>query len=78
MKLKETTVTKRTVRITHSQSMKQSQNYQTSEAHYGISMDVGDSSEEIKAGLRRAEKIVEEALAVKLGQQRTFLSKLAP
>lgn len=74
-----TTVTKTSegmVELFHSQGIKQSANYQSADVTYGVKMQVPDNDKAIKAGLRRAESIVEDALVLKVREQRKVLSAL--
>jgi len=79
VKQPNTTVTKtsnNTVRITHTQSVKQSISYQTGDVTYGIELTVSDSPKEIQEGILRCERIVENALGEKLPEMQDLLKKL--
>jgi len=62
--------------ITHSQSVKQSQNYNSAECVYGVQMTVTDDDASIKAGFMRAEELVEAPLVDKFALQQEMLSRL--
>lgn len=62
--------------IHFTQSIKQSQNYQSAEVSIGISIPVGDSDKEVRRGFRRAERLIEEPLVAKFNQQKDLLGKL--
>jgi len=64
------------IKISHGQTVKQSANYQSADASYSVELIVDDSPSTIKAGIKRAEEIVEEAMAHKVTQQRKFLLQL--
>jgi hypothetical protein len=65
------------VEIWHTQDVKLSQNYQSASASYGVKLIVADDEEAIKAGIKRAELIVEEPLVEKVNQQRELLKGLS-
>lgn len=62
-----------TVKLTHTQSIKQSINYQTGDVGYAVELVVRDNPKAIAEGLARAEKIVEDALGDKLPQTTELL-----
>ena len=64
--------------IFHSQSLKQSLNYQSADCAYGVTLTVPDSGKDIVAGMRRAEKIVEALIEAKIKEQRQLLQVLGP
>lgn len=76
---KKTTAAKagETVELWHSQSVKLSKNYQSADASYGVKITVANDDESIKAGIARAEKIVEAPLTSKVQEQNELLNSLA-
>lgn len=64
------------VKITHSQSAKQSHNWQSIDSSYGITREVDDNPEAIKEGFATLERIVEKRLSRKMKQQRTLLEAM--
>jgi hypothetical protein len=62
--------------IHHHQSIKQSANYQTAEAGYGITLEVGNTDLDIKKGAHRLERLVEELMASKFREQRKLLQNI--
>lgn len=65
-----------TVEIWHSQSAKQSINYQSMDAAFGAKMTVRDTPKSIRRGIRHLEQIIEPMLIKKMGEQRRVLEKL--
>lgn len=65
------------VKIIHVQSIKQSLNYQSAEASYGLEVTVIDGDFSIRKGIKRAERLVEEALVSKFEKQGRLLKALA-
>lgn len=66
-----------TVKIWHTQDIKQSQNYQTVGASYGIQMTVKDNPKDITRGILQAESVVEKFLTSKYKEQRNLLEKIS-
>lgn len=64
------------IKITHGQSIKQSANYQSADCSYSVEVIVDDTPKAIKKGMKRAESLVEAALALKVTQQRKFLLQI--
>lgn len=62
--------------LTHSQSIKQSMNYQSAECVYGVQLTVEDTEEAIKRGFERAEEMIESPLVDKFTMQQETLSRL--
>lgn len=67
---------KKTVRISHGQSFKQSKDWQSTDASYSVTIEVEDLPEAIERGFKRVERLVENALIKKSEQQRRFLNSL--
>jgi hypothetical protein len=65
------------VTLTHHQTIRQSASYQSAEVNYGATITVEAKPKVYKAALRRLEGLVEEALIVKLAEQRDVLKALA-
>lgn len=65
------------VRVKHHQTIRTSESYNSAELSYGVEMECEDSDAKIKATIRRAEELVEEAMTTKFGQQRDLLNTLA-
>lgn len=65
------------VEIWHTQSIKQNQNYQSSEASYGCKLTCADNPLAIAATIQRAEALVEPALIEKVKQHNSLLSKMS-
>lgn len=65
------------VKITHSQSMTQSINYNSANAQYGVELYCPDNDSDIYASIARAEKLVEEALTPKIEEHRKDLKAIA-
>ncbi len=65
------------VKIFHQQGLKQSKSYQTGDVVFGVELYVDDTPTAINQGLRKAEKIVEDALAEKAVQMGEILDSLA-
>jgi len=64
------------VKISHTQGVKQSRQYQTGDVSFSIELYVQDSPKTIEAGLKRAANIVENALAPKLEQMGELVDAL--
>jgi len=67
----------RIVRITHSQSIKQSLNYQAAEANFGVTVECDGTFLGVKKARALAVRFVETALNKKFHQQNTLLIRLA-
>lgn len=67
----------KSVKIIHSQAVKQSIGYQTGDVMYGVEIVVEDDPKAIRKGLARCEQIVEDALGSKLEQTQKLLRALA-
>lgn len=65
-----------TVEVWHSQSIKQSHNYQSADVTYGVKFTVGNNKSDIDAAVKNAESVVEDALATKVVEQRKLLAAL--
>lgn len=65
------------VRIWHSQSIKQSLNYQSSDATYGMEITVPDTVTGVNKAIVRCEEMVEKYLTAKFKEQRELLEKIA-
>lgn len=74
---KVTELTGETVKIWHTQSVRQSSNYQSAEASYGVEMIVPNTRKAIRKGIHRCEAIVEDPMTEKVTQQQTLLGSLA-
>ena len=72
-----TLLTSGKVKIHVGESIKQSLNYQSAEANYGIEIEVDNTDNAIELGFKRAEELIEERLTVKYREQRTLLEGLA-
>jgi len=66
-----------TVELTHSQSIRQSANYQSIEAFYCAKTTCRDNPAEIKKAIAHLESVVEAPLVSKIAEQRNLLDKLA-
>lgn len=64
------------VKIIHSQTVRQSANYQSTECVFGVEIMVDNNERAIQAGLDRAEELVENRLVAKIGTHRKLLTKL--
>lgn len=64
------------IKLSHGQSIKQSANYQSADASYSAELVVENTPDEIKKGIKYLETLVEEALALKVTQQRKFLLRI--
>ena len=73
----QTLTTQRTVQIHHHQSVKLSKNYNSSEVSYGVELTVLNTNEAIRKGQKRAERLVEGPLVVKVKEQSQVLDSLA-
>jgi hypothetical protein len=60
----------------HHQSVKQSMNWQSAEASYGLTITVPDNAKAIKAYALRAERLVEDLLTQKFRQHRKLLQNI--
>lgn len=72
MKVKTTTLTPITdgqVIIHHSQTVRQSCNYNSAETSYGVTLTVLDNEAAIRKGVARAERLVEAPLNLKVAEQ---------
>ena len=67
----------RSVKIFHSQEIKQSLNYQSAAVTYGVEMTVEDSDFSIRKGMKRAERLVEDELSVKFQKQKKLLEAIS-
>lgn len=65
------------VKISHTQGMRQSHNYQTADVSYSVELFVKDTPTDIAAGILRCEEIVENALGDKLPQSQALLHAVA-
>ena len=57
--------------------MKRSADYQSAEVSYGIELMVENSPWEIRKAIKKAERIVEDALVIKMNQQVKLLNTMA-
>ena len=73
---KEQPSIERMVKISHTQGVKQSANYQTGDVSFSVELYVLDEPAAIQKGLRRAENIVEDALGSKLEQMNELIGML--
>ena len=64
------------VKVIHTQSVKQSQDYQSTDASYGIEITCEDSPAAIQKALDRAEHVVEHRLIQKIQTHRQLLKSL--
>lgn len=64
------------VRISHTQGIKQSINYQSADASYTATIACHDNPKEVRKTIKRAEKLVESALVDKVTQQTRLLKSL--
>ena len=64
------------IKITHSQSVRQSADYQSVECNYGVEFYVKNTPYETQRGIERAEEIVEQHMTAKLSTHRQFLKKI--
>jgi hypothetical protein len=65
------------VELYHSQEVKLSHSYQSASSVYGVKLIVEDNKLAIKKGIRRAERIVEAPLVMKVREQHKMLRELA-
>ena len=65
------------VEISHSQTIRQSLNYQSAEVSYGVKVRCLDNPKAIKSTVERAELIVEVALLPKFKDHADLLNQLA-
>lgn len=65
-----------TIRLTHTQTVRQSANYQSAEVSYGAEIEVPNNPIAIKNGVAYLERTIEGPLVEKLGQHRKLLAKL--
>jgi hypothetical protein len=68
-----------TVKIWHSQSIKQSRNFgNAADCAYGIQITVPDNDDAIEIGVARCEEFVEKQLTSKYREQKTLMDKISP
>lgn len=72
----ETLSCRPTVELWHSQTIKQSANYQSADCTCGIKLTVDDNEKSIKQGFARAERLVEEQMSPKIQEQIQVLNEL--
>lgn len=65
------------IEITHSQSIKQSLNYQSADVSYGVRLRVEDNDKVVKKAVERAEELVEDNLVQKFKEQQDMLRAIA-
>lgn len=68
---------KRLIRITHHQTVRQSEAYNSAECSLSLSVECEDDPKIMNKEIDRLEAIVESRLADKSSQQREFLTQLA-
>lgn len=68
---------RRLIRITHHQTVRQSEAYNSAECSLSLSVECPDDPKTMNAEIDRLEAIVESRLADKSSQQRDFLTQLA-
>lgn len=66
----------RQVEITHTQTVRQSKDYQSAEVSYGVKLCAEDTPLAIKKGIERAESLVEDALTEKMREHQQLLQAL--
>ena len=62
--------------INHHQTVRQSQNYQSAEAGYAVTITVKDTPKAIRKGIARAEELVEKPLSAKILEQKDLLNTI--
>jgi hypothetical protein len=65
------------VEISHHQSLRQVVKYQSAEVSYGVTMRLTDDPKTVQAGIRAAEKLVEEFIVPKFTEQSEALVSIA-
>jgi len=68
----------RITKITHSQTVGQSMNYQSTSAQFGAEMEVASTDpKEVRAAIKSLETLIESSLASKVKDHQEFLLTLA-
>lgn len=68
---------KSSAQVTHRQSLRISESYQSIELSYEVKLSCADTDDAINDTIARAERLVEEPMTEKFEQQRSFLKALA-